>query len=186
MRILAIVSALAAAFVSGPAAAQGLVEWQEQVITGVCTLRFALPEGWKAQTHVPAPGAVQIRIVPDAGSRAEVLVTGLAPKDDSSLKSTGDIKRSAKAMGEAMLSGAAERKIELQKVEGTDGSGFFYTLTDKRSDLPDGEFRVTTQGVMAVGRLRLGVTVLANEKNSTAVAMTFSLLRTAECAPPKH
>jgi hypothetical protein len=28
--------------------------------------------------------------------------------------------------------------------------------------------------------------VLANEKNSTAVAMTFSLLRTAECAPPKH
>ncbi|MGD1146467.1 MAG: hypothetical protein ABR961_00780 [Thermoanaerobaculaceae bacterium] len=186
MKNLAVAFVLAAALVSGQAAAQGLVEWQEQVVSGVCTLRFALPEGWKAETHTPAPGAVQIRLVPKAGPPAEVLISGFAPKEDSSLKSTGDIRKSAKAMGEAMLSGAVEKKIELQKVGGTDGSGFFYILTDKRPELPAGEFRVTTQGVMAVGPLRLGVTVLANEKNSAAAAMTFSLLRTAECATPKH
>jgi len=179
-------STLVAALVCGPVGAQGLVEWQEHVISGVCTLRFALPEGWKAETHSLAPEAVQIRIVPLAGPPADVLMTGLAPKDESSLKSTGDIKKAAKAMGEAMLSGALEKKIELQRVDGADGSGFFYTLTDKRAEVPEGEFRVTTQGVMAIGRLRLGVTVLAGEKGSAALRMAFGLLRTVECATPKH
>ena len=71
-------------------------------------------------------------------------------------------------------------------MDGTDGSGFLYTLTDRRTDLPAGEFRVATQGIMAIGRLRLGVTVLANERDSAAAGMTFDLLRTAECATPKH
>ena len=179
-----VVALVVAAAATG--AAQGLVEWQDQVVSGVCTLRYALPEGWKAEANFPARGALQIRIVPVSGSGAAVLIGGLAPLDDPSLRSTGDIKKRAKAMGEAALSGAVEKRIELRRVDGTDGSGFFYTVTDRRPDLADGEFRVTTQGIMAIGRLRLGVTVLANERDSAAAGMTFDLLRTAECAAPKH
>ena len=179
-----VVALVVAAAATG--AAEGLVEWQEQAVSGVCALRYALPEGWKAEASSPARGSVQIRIVPASGSGAAVLIAGFAPLDDPSLRSTGDIKKRAKAMGEAALSGAVEKRIELRRVDGTDGSGFFYTLTDRRTDLPAGEFRVVTQGIMAVGRLRLGVTVLANEKDSAAAGMTFDLLRTAECATPKH
>ena len=186
MRTVAIASALTAALACGTAAAQGLVEWHEQVISGVCTLRFAVPEGWNVETHTQAPGAVQIKIVPEAGPPAEVLMTGMAPKGGSGLRSTSEIKRAAKAMGEALLPGSVERKIELEHVAGADGSGFFYTLTDKASELPEGEFRVTTQGIMAIGELRLAVTVLAQEKGSAASTMAFSLLRTAECQAPKR
>ena len=52
---------------------------------------------------------MQIRIVPVSGSGAAVLIGGFAPLDDPSLRSTGDIKKRAKAMGEAALSGAVER-----------------------------------------------------------------------------
>ncbi|MBZ5588718.1 MAG: hypothetical protein LAO05_09145 [Acidobacteriia bacterium] len=186
MKSLVIASALAGGLVCAPVAAQGLVEWQEHVISGVCTLRFAVPEGWNADTHTPAPGAVQIRIVPRAGSRAEVLVTGLAPRNDSTLKSTGDIKNTVRTMGEALLSGAVETTINLQRLHGVDGSGFFYSVADKRPDLPEGEYRFMTQGVMAVGPLRLGVTVLADQKSSPAGAMAFELLRTMECATTKR
>ncbi len=174
-------AALAVALASGTAAAQGLVEWREQAIPGVCTLRFAVPQGWTTDARTPAPGAVDIRLTPAAGPRAEVLLKGSVPAGDAPLRSTGDLKRAARAMGEEMLAGAVERKIELERVDGTDGAGFFYTLTDRRAELPEGEFRVTTQGVMAVGELRLALTVLAPEKGSPAAKMALALLRTAEC-----
>ena len=186
MRKLALASALSGAVVCCSSAAQGLVEWHEQVISGVCTLRFAVPEGWSVETHAPAPGAVQILIVPQAGPRSEVLMTGLAPRNDSSLEGTSNIKKTVRMMGEALLSGAVEKKIELQRLNGADGAGFFYTLTDKLQQLPEGEHRFTTQGVMAIGPLRLAVTVLADGKSSPASTMAFDMLRTAECANPNR
>ncbi len=181
MRTATAVAALAAALAGAAAAAQGLVEWREQVVPGVCVLRLAVPEGWSVESGTPAPGAVRIRLVATTGARAEVLITGTAAAGDDALKSTGDIKKATRAMGEEMLAGAVERKLELERLDGADGSGFFYTLTDKRADLPDGEFRVTTQGIMAIGPLRLAVTVLAGEKGSAAAKMTSGLLRTADC-----
>ena len=172
---------LAAALAGATAAAQGLVEWREQAIPGACILRFAVPEGWEADARTPAPGAVEISLVPTRGPRARVLVSGTLLRGDAALKSTGDLKKAARGLGEGMLPGAVEKKIELERVDGTDGAGFFYTLTDKRPDLPEGEFRVTTQGIMAVGPLRLALTVLAPERGSAAAKMAFGLLRTAEC-----
>jgi hypothetical protein len=166
----------------GAAAAQApLLEWQEQVIPGVCTLRIAVPNGWTASMRSALAGAVDIRITPESGPRAEVLITGLAQQGGSELKKTGDIKRATKAMGEQLLSGSAEHRIELERVDGTAGSGFFYSLTDKRPQLPEDQYRYMTQGIMAVGPLRLAVTVLADQPASPAKRMALDLLRTAGC-----
>jgi len=182
MRDAVIACALAAAAVAS-GWAQGLVEWQENVVSGVGVLRLAVPEGWTAESHAPAPGTVKITLVPRDGAPARVLIIGTASAAEPGLKSTGDIKRAARSMGEAMLPGSMEEKIGLERVDGTDGSGFFYTLTDRRPELPEGEFRVTTQGIMAVGALRLAVTVLSQEKDSPAARVAFAMLRTAECRP---
>ena len=173
---------------AAPVAAQtALVEWQELAIPSVCTLRIAVPQGWSAELHSPLEGAVHVRITPNGAPTAEVLITGLAAVGDRALKGAGDIKRAAREMGEEMLPGSVERKLVLERVDGVDGTGFLYSLTDKRPSLPEGGFRHMTQGIMAVGPLRLAVTVLAESPASPAKAMAFDLLRTAECevAPPE-
>jgi hypothetical protein len=169
------------------AAEQPLLEWQEQVIPGVCALRIAVPHGWSAIMRSALGGAVDIRITPTSGAPAEVLITGLAPRGRSELKRSGDIKRATKAMGEDLLSGSVERRIELERVDGTAGSGFFFSLTDKRPQLPEGQYRYMTQGIVAVGPLRLAITVLADQPSSPAKTMALDLLRTAVCTaePPQ-
>jgi hypothetical protein len=164
-----------------------LLEWHEQVIPGVCVLRIAVPHGWSATMRSAIDGAVDIRITPDSGAPAEVLITGLAPQRRSELKRSGEIKRATKAMGEDLLSGSVERRIGLERVDGTAGSGFFYSLTDKRPQLPEGQYRYMTQGIMAVGPLRLVITVLADQPSSPAKTMALDLLRTAVCTgePPQ-
>lgn len=175
---------LGMASLGGAAAAQSsLVEWREQVIPGVCTLRIATPQGWQARLGVPIQGAVDIRIKPPEGTRGEILISGMVPKGGPPLKSTGDIKATVRTMGEAMLEGSVEKKLALEKLVGTGGSGFFYSLTDKRQQLPAGEYRFMTQGIMAVGPMRLAATVLGDTATSPARVAAFDMLRTAECSP---
>jgi hypothetical protein len=160
-----------------------LVEWHEQVVPGACTLRFAVPQGWDVEARSRMAGAVDLKLQPGSGPRARVLVTGTVQKGPSELKSTSDIKRAVKTMGDALLPGSVEKHLDLVKVEGRSGSGFLYSLTDKRADLPEGEFRRMTQGIMPIGPLRVAVTVLSDEPDSAAQKMTLELLRTADCEP---
>lgn len=176
---------LAAALTGNSVGAQALVEWQELVIPGACTLRIAVPQGWTARIERPAAGGAEIRITPESGTRAEATMKSLAPEKALTVKRTGEIKAAVRTMGEAALPTSVEKKLVLERVDGTDGAGFFYSLTDNRRQPEAAVPRYLTQGIMAVGPLRLGVTVLAEEPDSAARAMAFDLLRTAECASPK-
>lgn len=180
-----IAAALAALLAGGSAGAQALVEWQELTIPGVCTLRIAVPQGWNARLARPVPGGAEVRIAPESGPRAEVTMEAPVPHLGRPVRTTGEIKAAVREMGEARLPGSAEKKLALERVEGSDGSGFFYSLTDSRPQQPGGEPRYLTQGIMAVGPLRLAVTVLAEDPGSAARAMALDLLRTAECVPAK-
>ena len=107
------------------------------------------------------------------------------PRMGRPVRTAGEIKAAVREMGEARLPGSAEKKLVLERVEGTDGSGFFYSLTGPRPQQPGDEPRHLTQGIMAVGPLRLAVTVHAEDPGSAARAMALDLLRTAECVPAK-
>jgi hypothetical protein len=182
----AIIAAFLATALGGTGAgAQALVEWQEIVMPGVCTLRVAVPQGWNARLERSAPGGAEIRITPESGPRAEVSMKSLAPERALAVKRTGEIKAAVRTMGEAALPTAVEKKLVLERVDGTDGAGFFYSLTDNRRQPEAVEPRYVTQGIMAVGPLRLAVTVSAVEPGSAARVMAFDLLRTAECAGAK-
>ncbi len=171
------------ALVGNGAAQTSLVEWHEQLVPGTCTFRFPVATGWVVEPRTPAAGAVGLVFRPQSGSAALVLINGTDLKSSPQLVRTPDIKRAVRAMGEARLGESVERKLKLERVEGRAGSGFFYSLTDKRADLPEGEFRHLTQGIIAVGPLRLAVTVNADRADSDAWRTTLELLRTADCAP---
>lgn len=176
---------LAAALAGTGAGAQALVEWQELVMPGVCTLRVAVPQGWNARLGRSATGGAEIRITPESGPPAEVSVKSLAPEKALAVKRTGEIKAAVRTMGEAALPTPVEKRVVLERVDGTDGAGFFYSLTDNRPQPEAARPRSLTQGIMAIGPLRLAVTVRAVEPGSAARAMAFDLLRTAECASTK-
>ena len=176
---------LAAALAGNSVGAQALVEWQELVIPGVCSLRVAVPQGWTARLERTAAGGAEVRITPESGPRAEVRMESLAPEKALAMKSTGAIKAAVRTMGEGALSAAVGKKLVLERVDGTDGAGFFYSLTDNRPQPEAAGPRYLTQGIMAVGLLRLAVTVHAEDPGSAARGMALDLLRTAECFPAK-
>jgi len=181
-----VTAVLVVVLAAGTAGAQALVEWQELVIPGVCSLRVAVPQGWTARLERTAAGGAEVRITPESGPRAEVSMESLAPERALAMKSTGAIKAAVRTMGEGALSTAVEKKLVLERVDGTDGAGFFYSLTDNRPQPGAAGPRYLTQGIMAVGQLRLAVTVLAGEPDSAARAMALDMLRTAECAAAKE
>ncbi len=176
-----VAATLAAALAGAGVGAEGLVEWQELVIPGVCTLRIAVPQGWSASMARPAPGAAEVRVTPESGPRALVTLTSPVPGKVLPMTSTGAIKAAVRRMGEAELPTSVEKKLTLERLGGTDGAGFFYSLTEDRQDPTANESRYVTRGIMAVGPLRLAVTVLATGPDSAARAVALDLLRTAEC-----
>lgn len=182
MRGGAVLTVFMAASLAGAGAdAQGLVEWQDLVLPGACTLRIAVPQGWNARMERTAACLGEIEITPESGPRAVVTMTQIAVTPGLPMRSTGEVKAAVRRMGEAALATSVEKDLVLERVDGTDGAGFFYSLTDRR-ETPAFGARHLTQGIMEVGPLRLAVTVLANEPASAARAAALDLLRTAGCA----
>ena len=176
---------VAAALAGAGAGAQGLVEWQDLVMPGACTLRIAVPQGWNARMERVAAGVGEIKVTAESGPRAEVTMTQLALPPGVATQSAGEVKAAVRRMGEAALVTSVEKDLVLERVDGADGAGFFYSLTERRGPSAAGETRHLTQGIMAVGPLRLAVTVRAGEPASAARAMALDLLRTAGCASPR-
>jgi hypothetical protein len=143
-------------------------------------LVLRVPEPWRPSASRPAEGLVEIRITPSAPQDFTLLLTALEPETDSAGRLDEDgIKRLVTRLGTAMLEGAVETELRLLRVEGGAGVGYFYLLTDKQEALPQGEYRHICQGIMAVGPLRLSVTLLTHEPSEELLRAFFRLLEGA-------
>ena len=140
-------------------------------------LVLLVPEAWQPSANTLAEGVVEIRINPKGSQDFTLLLTALEPESGSAERLDEEgIKRLVTRLGTAMLHGAVETELELRRVEGTAGVGHFYLLTDKQEHLPTGEYRYICQGIMAVGALRLSVTLLTNEPGEELLRAFFRLL----------
>ena len=129
------------------AGAQALVEWQELVMPGVCTLRVAVPQGWNARLGRSATGGAEVRITPESGPPAEVSVKSLAPEKAPAVKRTGRDQGRGQDDGRGgVCATSVEKRVVLERVDGTDGAGFFYSLTDNRPSSRRGEAAIPDAG----------------------------------------
>jgi hypothetical protein len=79
---------------------------------------------------------------------------------------------------------AVETKLTINEAQGRQGSGYYYSLTDKRDPLPDGEFRYAWQALFAIGEIRATATLLSDSSDEMLSITALKLLQTAEDVKP--
>jgi hypothetical protein len=172
------IAILLLAFACGPALAdEGGSRRYE--LPNLDTLELALPAGWQDETDVP-PGGIPltIRLYPAAGAPFEVFVTPESPEPTAG--GTRDIEALREAVRDAaqrMQPQAVEESIEIRRLQGGSGIGFYFAATD-RAPQPE-EFRYMNQGALQTGELTLWFTILTNDGQGGVVADAFAMLQAA-------
>lgn len=144
------------------------------------TLQLSVPRTWNDQLVPPKKkgGPPTIVFSSETGTDFNMRITPLwAMQGEVVPQNINDIRRSVTTAIEDAKSVSLETEIPMQDLQGTAGSGYYFSVTD-RAPKP-GEFKFMTQGMLLVGDLVLGFTLLSNEGAETAVGAAMAVLKTA-------
>ena len=143
-------------------------------------LILSVPSSWEQNIRQPSNELPPtITFSPDKGDEFKVLITALwSPKKDKDFNKSQNIKRLIENDLRGMLPRAVEKDVEIKKITGVDGEGFYFLVTDKTPE-PDGYPYAIRAGV-GVGDLLLSVTVLSRDKTSIGITATIAALKKAE------
>lgn len=107
-----------------------------------------------------------------------LLLTFILGSDVSGNFTDEKIKNIVFEMGQNFLSSAVEEKIDLFCLKGTNGAGYYYSLTDK-APKPD-EYKYVTQGLVRFGEIVGKFTVLHNDDSMKQKSLWISVLETLQ------
>jgi hypothetical protein len=143
------------------------------------TLELVLPAGWRDTVDMP-PGEAEltIQLGPVAGDPFEVFLTPVSP--DRTAPTVPDVTSLQSAVRDAasrVQPQAIEESLEIRRLQGTDGVGFYFSATEREPHPED--FRYMTQGALLVGELTLWFTILSNDGQEQVVAETLAMLQAA-------
>jgi len=141
------------------------------------SLQMSIPEDWKLQQHTDA-GALNLRLTPAGKGDFMVLLTVMPLSADSPISSAGDLRKLVEETGKKQLSGALQRELELTEIQISDGSGYFYHITDRNPESGPGDYREGNQGmILTRGRL-IAVTIFTHTGDAATVTRAFGALKT--------
>jgi hypothetical protein len=143
------------------------------------TLELTLPEGWSDRIEQPdGDGPPTIEITVTAGGTAQVFVT---PKwsepTDNDVREAPILRDAVRELAERIQPEAVESYIEVRPLEGADGTGYYFSATE-RAPKADG-FKFMSQGAFPVGGLTLWFVVLTNDGEDTVAVQTLAMLQEA-------
>ena len=138
-----------------------------------------VPAGWQervAQGRTKTTALVSYRA--KGGTPFEVLLTPVrAQAADLSLE---QMRPAVLALAEAARKRAVEEHLTLVELLGPQARGYYFKATDRAPKA--GEYKYLAQGMLALGEVRLGFTILTNEVEGAVVDAAFDLLRNARFA----
>ena len=143
------------------------------------SLQLSVPSAWNDQMREGQPGTPPILLFkPEHGSGFNVQVTPLWPaKPNDSLPSLEQIKLTVTKGADDEKAQAVETDIPIQEIQGTSGSGYYFTVTD-RAPKPD-EFKYMARGMLCVGKTVLAFTILSNDGTQSAIVDALTMLKGA-------
>jgi hypothetical protein len=141
------------------------------------TLELTLPPGWVDTVDVPPGGApLTIQLTPADGAPFAVHLTPLAPDPSAGpVMDPAALYAAVRESAERIRPQAIEEIIEIERLRGTRGTGYFFSVTDRAP--PPEEFRYMTQGALQTGEIIVWFTILTNDGQETEVASGLSLLQ---------
>ena len=125
-------------------------------------LVIPLPEGWRGQVFRATPDLPPTIILsPATGKVFEVMITPIWPTSAEAKPLTPDFVRAMTAAGaQRAKAQAVEKELPVRDLSGQGLFGSYFSATDQAPK--PGEYRNLTQGLVAVGELHVGFTILSN------------------------
>lgn len=144
-------------------------------------LVIPLPVGWRGQVRraVPdLPPTIMLSSITE--KNFEVMITPIWPRSADAKPLTPDFLRAMVAAGaQKAKAQAVEADLPVRELSGQGLFGAYFSATDKAPK--PGEYRNLTQGMVAIGELHVGFTILSNGDaaavNGPAIQMLQSLRR---------
>jgi len=169
-----------AALVAGGLAFADESRLRRYELANLDTLELTLPPGWVDRVEVLPPGEVPVTIefAPVEGPPFSVHVTPQwSDPADPGLMDTDALREAVREGAERIKPQAVEPSIEIRRLQGESGVGFYFSVTD-RAPKPE-EFLFMTQGALQAGDLVLWFTILTNDGQEAAVADGLAMLQEA-------
>ena len=117
------------------------------------------------------------------GLQFEISLTPSWPmKADESASAEKAVRERVGRLAEDIKPNVVERNLDIVKLKGSSGTGFYFSATDK-SPKPM-EYKFVTQGIVNAARITVGFTILTHEGQGDVVAAALSMLKTAKHIPP--
>jgi hypothetical protein len=131
-------------------------------------LTLDVPYGWQDEIQRPKGDPLPTIVFrPEKMPASDILVTPIwSPKQKEGFNSAQRIREILEQGGRGALAESVEKELPFRELQGNSGSGWYFTLTDKGSQIKPGEYKYMTQGGIGVGDLLVMFTIFTNEKDS--------------------
>lgn len=144
------------------------------------TLELTPPAGWVEAAEAAAAGEqpLTIEFAPVAGADFRAFVTPQSSDPgEPAIMDADTLRGEVQQLAERIGPQAVERSLEIRRLQGASGVGFYFSATD-RVQSPE-EYRYMTQGALQAGDLVLWFTILTNEGQEAMVTEGLTMLQSA-------
>jgi hypothetical protein len=142
------------------------------------SLELTVPPAW--EDHVDQPedgGPPTIDLRPRQGAPFEIYLTPGWTDAPDRAPDADTLREIVRAAAEQIRSQSVEENLEIRRLQGASGVGYYFVATD-RAPQPE-EFRFMNQGALQVGDLTVTFTILTNEGQEAVVEEAFAMLKSA-------
>jgi len=146
----------------------------------LAALAVTLPDGWRLQESSESD---TLLFGPAQGSDFSAALTTYPEYNKPAAYDAEVLHTFSEQQVESFANQLQEKDLPLKEFKSGTAHGFFFEGTDANPNLPPGEFRYMTRGVMLVGQAFYIFTILSNEKSGKAQAQGLAMLRGAHSAP---
>lgn len=144
---------------------------------------FALPDNSKLELPIPAgwkdePKEKSIALSPREGAPFQVVVTPVArQKPGASADTAIKMRLSVQQGADKVKPGATEQYLPVEQLTGAPGPGYYFSATDREPK--PGEFKYLTQGMLLVGDVVVGFSILTNDAQEKVRDQALAMLKSA-------
>ena len=152
-------------------------------------LVLEVPEKWEVTYFSPAENKPPvITFYQKDDKKKELFQLNLSPLWDDgfgrNITSPEQIRDFVNNVGQRVLELSDETELQLLLIQGTDGQGYFFSLTD--SSAGPGEYRYLTQGALSVGEILVVFSLFTHEPDSPIYDSVMKMLQTASLRFQRH
>ena len=148
-------------------------------------LELTIPPGWKDELKAnqaakgnKGPATSTVALTPREGAPFQVSVTPVArQKPGASVDTAIKMRHSVQQGADKVKPSATEQYLPVEPLTGAPGPGYYFSATD-REPKPS-EFKYLTQGMLLVGDVVVGFSILTNDAQEKVREQALAMLKSA-------